>query len=67
MSPMLTSKVVATRINLHQAAILTFLVPVPVPDECPAACQRLRLSAKARMRCPVVPNTEGMSNTYQEK
>lgn len=44
--PTLTSKVVATRVNLHgscsaQAVIVTFLLAVPIPDGCP-------LSAKAR-------------------
>lgn len=37
--PMLTSKVVATHVNLHQscsaqAAVVTFLVTVAVPDGC---------------------------------
>lgn len=75
MSPMLTLKVVAKCVLNHsrsaQAAILTFLVTVPVLDGLllPAstrACLQ-RPAQHPLTRCPVTANTEGMSNICQEK
>lgn len=71
MSLMLTSKVVATHVNLPhshaaQAAVLTFLVTVPVPDGfLLLASSRACLQRPAQhplTRRPVVLNTEDVSN-----
>lgn len=65
--PTLTSKVVATRANLHgscpaQAVIVTFLLAVPIPDGCPliaSACQQ-RPAQHMLTRCLVTPSMGGM-------
>lgn len=71
--PTLTSKVVATHVNLHgscsaQAVIVTFLLSVPIPDGCPliaSACQQ-RPAQHTLTRCLVIPNMGGME-IYSKK
>lgn len=62
--PTLTSKVAATRGNLHgscsaQAVVVTLLVTVPVPDECSlmASAWQQRPAQHTLTRCPVTSNT----------